>query len=117
MSKDCPRTPNRLVPTSEGQRSGTGLVVVGGVVVVGEMVVVGAVVVGAVVVVVGGTVVVGAVVVGAAVVDAEVSATSVGPDDPLQPPTVSSKAARNTTGRYIRFGASGVPRGLHGHRV
>jgi len=69
-------------------------------------VVVGAVVVGAVVVVVGGTVVVGA-----AVVDAEVSATSVGPDDPLQPPTVSSKAARNATGRYIRFGASGVPRG------
>ena len=73
---------------------------------------VGVVVVGAVVVVVGEIVVVGA-----AVVDAGVSATSSGPDDPLQPPTVSSKAASNASGRYIRFGASGVPRGLRGHRV
>ena len=83
------------------------VVVVG--VVVGVVVV--EVVVGAAVVVVGEIVVVGA-----AVVDAGVSATSPGPDDPLQPPTVSSKAASNASGRYIRFGASGVPRGLRGHR-
>ena len=93
------------------------VVVVGAVVVVVVVVVVGAVVVVVEGVVVGAVVVVvGGVVVGAAVVDAEVLATSPGPDDPLQPPTVRSKAARNATGLYIRFDASGVPRGFCGHR-